>query len=50
MKTYKGETLVVHDHKDRVIPISEADIIANSIEATTLFATSGCGHFRILAE
>ncbi len=50
LKTYKGETLVVHDHKDRVIPISEADIIANSIEATTLFATSGCGHFRILAE
>ncbi len=46
LKTYKGETLVVHNHKNRVMPISEADII----EAATLFATSECGHFRILAD
>lgn len=50
LKIYKGETLVVHDHKDRVVPISEADSVANSVEAATLFATSGCGHFRILAD
>ena len=48
LQSYKGKTLVVHDHKDRVVPFSEAESVANGIACATLIATTGCGHFRIL--
>jgi len=49
LQGYTGESLVVHDHKDRVVPFSEAKTVANGIAATTLLATTGCGHFRVLS-
>lgn len=49
LQRYTGESLVVHDHKDRVVPFSEAETVANGIAATTLLATTGCGHFRVLS-
>lgn len=50
LKSYKGQTLVVHDYKDRVVPISEANSVVNDVDAATLFATTGLGHFRLLAD
>jgi len=50
LQSYNGKTLVVHDHKDRVVPITEADNVANDINTATLFTTRGLGHFRILAN
>jgi len=50
LQSYNGETLVVHDHKDRVVPITEADSVVNDINTATLFSTTGLGHFRILAD
>ncbi len=48
LQDYNGHTLVIHDHKDRVVPYSEAESVADSI-ASSLFSTSGYGHGRILA-
>ncbi|QMU62130.1 MAG: alpha/beta fold hydrolase [Gammaproteobacteria bacterium] len=50
LQHYTGETLVVHDHKDRVVPFSEAETVANGFATAKLFATTGLGHFRILAD
>ena len=49
LQRYTGESLVVHDHKDRVVPFSEAATVANGIAATSLLATTGFGHFRVLS-
>ncbi|MFK7814741.1 MAG: alpha/beta fold hydrolase [Gammaproteobacteria bacterium] len=48
LRNYDGETLVIHDHNDRIVPFEEAEIIANEVISATLFATTECGHFRIL--
>ena len=48
LKNYKGESLLIHDHKDRIVPYSEAETVAEGTGAN-LFSTSGYGHFRLLA-
>ena len=47
LQSYRGETLVIHDRKDRIVPFSEAESVAKS-SAAELFSTAGHGHFRIL--
>lgn len=49
LQRYTGESLVVHDHKDRIVPFSEAETVANGIAATTLLSTTGYGHFHVLS-
>jgi len=48
LKYYRGESLLIHDQSDRIVPFSEAETVARGIEGN-LFATTGFGHFRILA-
>ena len=47
LKDYSGQTLVIHDRKDRIIAYQEAEIIASNVNAE-LFSTYGSGHLRIL--
>lgn len=43
-----GETLVIHDRHDQVVPYSEATIVANTWKDTSLLVTENLGHFRLL--
>ena len=43
-----GETLVVHDRNDQVVPYSEAKAVAESWRDTTLLVTENLGHFQLL--
>ena len=43
-----GETLVVHDKYDQVVPYSEALTVAESWQDTTLLMTENLGHFQLL--
>lgn len=43
-----GETLVVHDRHDQVVPYSEAMAVFDSWEDTTLLVTENLGHFQLL--
>ena len=47
LRAFQGQILVIHDHKDRVVPHSEAETVAGSTTAR-LFSTTGNGHGRIL--
>ena len=47
LKGYSGQTLVIHDRKDRVVAYKDAEIIASNINAE-LFYTDGFGHIHIL--
>ena len=47
MQNFHGQTLIIHDHKDRVVPHQEAEAIAN-LPGIRLFSTTGNGHGRIL--
>ncbi len=49
LQDYSGQALVIHDHKDRVVPFSEARSVAEEI-SSRLFSTTGYGHGRILAS
>ncbi len=48
LQHYNGETLVVHDHNDRIVPFTEAATVAKEVASASLFATTGYGHFRVL--
>lgn len=48
LKTYAGQSLLIHDRNDRIVPYAEAETVAESI-AACVFDTTGNGHFRILA-
>ena len=48
LQSYSGQALLIHDHNDRLVPFADAESVAENSTAT-LFATTGCGHFRILA-
>lgn len=43
-----GETLVIHDRHDQVVPYSEATTVAESWEDTSLLVTENLGHFQLL--
>ena len=47
LQNFHGQTLIIHDHKDRVVPHAEAEAIA-SHPGIRLFSTTGNGHGRIL--
>ena len=47
LQHFSGSILVVHDHKDRVVPFSEAKDVAFGTGGK-LYATTGFGHGRIL--
>lgn len=47
LQNYTGETLVIHDHNDRIVPFAEAESVAQDT-SSSLFSTSGYGHVRIL--
>ena len=48
LKNYAGQSLLIHDHNDRIVPFSEAETVSKGVGAS-LFSTTGNGHFRILA-
>jgi len=48
LKTYTGQSLIIHDQGDRIVPFSEAETVSEGVDAD-LYNTSGYGHFRILA-
>ena len=43
-----GETLVVHDRHDEVVPYSEATAVAETWNNTSLLITENLGHFQLL--
>ncbi len=43
-----GETLVVHDREDQVIPLDEAHAVVETWENTSLLITEGLGHFLLM--
>ena len=47
LTSYNGQSLLIHDHNDRIVPFTEAESVAEDSGAN-LFATTGYGHFRIL--
>ena len=47
LRAFQGQILVINDHKDRVVPYSEAKTVAD-LSAARLFSTTGRGHGRIL--
>ncbi len=47
LQNFQGQTLIIHDHKDRVVPHAEAEEIATH-PGIRLFSTTGNGHGRIL--
>ncbi len=49
LRNYDGETLVIHDQNDRIVPHKEAEIIANEVMSSSLYTTSEYGHFRVLS-
>ncbi len=42
--------LVIHDRRDREVPLSDGEAIASAWPAATLLTTEGLGHRRILRE
>lgn len=42
--------LVIHDHRDGVIPYSQGKAIATAWQGAELLSTSGLGHHRILRD
>jgi len=47
LQTHIGQTLVIHDHDDVIVPLAEAKGVAKNSGAE-LFTTTGYGHFRLL--
>ena len=47
LQAFHGQILVIHDHKDRVVPYSDAKTVAD-LSVARLFSTTGQGHGRIL--
>jgi len=45
-----GQTLLMHDEHDGIVPVREAHLIAAAWPAARLLLTSGLGHNRILRE
>ncbi len=43
-----GETLLVHDKKDEVVPFSEAESVLEKWDSAKLLATDGYGHFHLM--
>ena len=43
-----GETLVVHDRHDQVVPYSEATVVAETWNNASLLVTENLGHFQLL--
>ncbi len=43
-----GQTLLVHDEMDEIVPFNEAESILNQWPDTRLVATSGYGHYKIM--
>jgi len=43
-----GETLVIHDRHDQVVPYSEATAVAETWYNTSLLVTENWGHFQLL--
>ena len=48
LQCYSGESLVIHDEDDHIVPYNEAEKVMRGIQAQ-LFTTCGKGHFRILS-
>jgi pimeloyl-ACP methyl ester carboxylesterase len=44
---YSRQSLLIHDHNDRIVPFAEAEPVTKDSSAS-LFATTGYGHFHIL--
>lgn len=42
--------LLIHDHEDRVVPVSDMNLISQHLKYFTLYQTQNLGHFRILKE
>lgn len=47
-KVKVGETLVVHDREDEVIPLGEAEAVFEAWDNTSLLITEGLGHFQLM--
>lgn len=43
-----GETLLVHDKKDEVVPFSEAEAVLENWPSAKLLASNGYGHFYLM--
>lgn len=43
-----GNTLLIHDKKDKMVPFSEAESILNQWGSTRLLASDGYGHFQLM--
>lgn len=43
-----GETLLVHDRKDEIVPFSEAETVLAKWDRTRLIASDGYGHFQLM--
>jgi len=48
--TFETETLVIHDHDDLELPVSEGEALARRIPAADTVLTEGLGHRRILRD
>ena len=42
--------LIFHDRDDRIVPLTQAELIANAWSASRLIVTRGLGHHRILRD
>ncbi len=47
---YQKPLLIIHDHNDKEVPISDAERLASGRENTETFFTKGLGHRRILQD
>jgi pimeloyl-ACP methyl ester carboxylesterase len=43
-----GETLVIHDREDQVVPLGEAQAVFEAWDNTSLMVTEGLGHFQLM--
>jgi len=48
--TLNMRTLIVHDCRDKEVPISEAETLANEMSLARLHISDGLGHRRLLAD
>jgi pimeloyl-ACP methyl ester carboxylesterase len=47
-KLQVGETLVIHDREDQVVPLGEAQAVFEAWDNTSLLITEGLGHFQLM--
>ncbi len=48
--TFETETLVIHDHDDLELPVSEGEALARRLSSAGTLLTEGLGHRRILRD